>query len=376
VDAATTSSAHIDEIAETFHTLITQPTTLCNLDCGYCYMPDRARARLMSVDVAAALAASVSEQDSAYPVEVVWHGGEPLATPIGHFRRLLVEFEPLRRTGRIVHGVQTNATLIDDRWCELLAEYGFQVGVSVDGPATCNAARVDRRGGPAFDRILRGIETLRWAGIPFTAICVVTAQTVGRADELVSFFTDLGCTSVGFNLEEVEGMNAGRPPLTAWQAEQFWLRLWQQREAGADLAIRDLDRLCDWLTVTDPPQRPFDPIPTVSHQGDVVVLSPELLGMRSIPYGDFVIGNVLRESIPATLATAHLHQYVREFAQGLRACADGCEFFSFCQGAQAGNRYFEHGTFTATETAHCRNSRQALVRAALAHVASGEEVRS
>jgi uncharacterized protein len=38
------------------------------------------------------------------------------------------------------------------------------------------------------------------------------------------------------------------------------------------------------------------------------------------------------------------------------------------QGAQAGNRYFEHGTFTATETAYCRNTRQALVRAAATHL--------
>jgi uncharacterized protein len=362
-------------IAEIFHTLITQPTTLCNLDCAYCYLPDRKRAQLMSVEVAAALAASVSEQDSAHPVDVVWHGGEPLATPISHLRSLLAQFGPLRRRGLITFGVQTNATLITPEWCELLAEYGFKVGVSIDGPATANAARVDRRGEPAFDRIMRGIATLRAAGIPFTAIAVVTPETVGRADELVSFFTDLGCTSVGFNIEEQEGMNAGRPSVTAEQAEAFWLRLWRLREAGADLAIRDLDRLCDWLTATDAPPRPIDPIPTVSHRGDVVVLSPELLGMRSIMYGNFVVGNVLHTSIPAMLATVGRHQYVRDFALGLAACAEGCEFFAFCRGAQAGNRYFEHGRFDATETAHCRNTRQALVRAALAHVAR-EEVRS
>ena len=32
-------------IADVFHTLITQPTTLCNLDCAYCYLPDRKRSR-------------------------------------------------------------------------------------------------------------------------------------------------------------------------------------------------------------------------------------------------------------------------------------------------------------------------------------------
>jgi uncharacterized protein len=357
-------------IAQAFHSLIVQLTTLCNLDCSYCYLTDRKRAQLMSTDVAAALAASVSEQDSDHPVEVVWHGGEPLATPIGHLRRLLIEFEPLRRAGRIVHGAQTNATLINADWCELLAEYGFEVGVSIDGPAACNLARLDWRGAPAFEKITRGITTLRTAGIPYTAIAVVTPQTVDRADELVEFLGGLGCTSVGFNLEEYEGVNTGRTAITVEQAEAFWRRLLQLREAGATLAIRDLDRLCDWLEATAAPQQPFDPIPTVAHNGDVVVLSPELLGTRSIAYGDFVIGNVLATSIPAMLAQTGQVRYVREFAQGLRACADTCEFFSFCLGAQAGNRYFEHGTFTATETSYCRNTRQALVRAALAHVTS------
>lgn len=40
-----------------------------------------------------------------------------------------------------------------------------------------------------------------------------------------------------------------------------------------------------------------------------------------------------------------------------------CEFFSYCQGAHAGDRYFEHGTFTATETEHCKTSVQAPVLA-------------
>ncbi|MQA27599.1 MAG: radical SAM protein [Micromonosporaceae bacterium] len=355
-------------IADVFHTLVTQPTTLCNLDCAYCYLPDRKRQRLMTADVAAALAGSVAEQDSPYPVEVVWHCGEPLATPIGHMRSLLTAFEPLRRKGAITHGVQTNATLLNDAWCELLTEYGFHVGVSIDGPAACNAARVDWAGRPSHERIMRGVARLRDAGIPFTVICVVTPDTIGRAAELVRYFTDLGCASVGFNLEEQEGANAFRAPISVEQSEAFWRDLWRLRQAGARLPIRDLDRLCDWIGATRAggvDQRPFDPIPTVSHDGDVVILSPELLGVRSPDY-DFVIGNVRRQSIPAMLARAGRMRYVREFGQALRGCADTCEFYDFCQGAQAGNRYFETGSFTVSETAYCRNTRQALARAAIA----------
>jgi uncharacterized protein len=94
-----------------------------------------------------------------------------------------------------------------------------------------------------------------------------------------------------------------------------------------------------------------------------VILSPELAGVRASDYGDFVIGSVLRESLPAMLARAHEARYVDEFTQALAACAQTCEFYAFCRGAQAGNRYFEHGNFTATETAYCVNTRQSLVHA-------------
>ena len=53
----------------------------------------------------------------------------------------------------------------------------------------------------------------------------------------------------------------------------------------------------------------------------------------------------------------------RVFTLGVRECKATCDFFAFCQGSHAGNRYFEHGTFTGTETDHCRNSTQALVLA-------------
>src|SRR3954465_8207815 len=39
--------------------VVMQPTTLCNLDCAYCYLPFRAADRRLPVEVARAAAASV-----------------------------------------------------------------------------------------------------------------------------------------------------------------------------------------------------------------------------------------------------------------------------------------------------------------------------
>jgi uncharacterized protein len=189
-------------------TIIVQPTSWCPLACTYCYLPQRHLKQDMSPSVAAAIAAGI-EPDWP-PVEVVWHGGEPLAVGPRRLAALLAPFEPLRRAGRVQHMVQTGATLISDAWYELFERYEVGVGVSIDGPRLANRHRVDRAGRPMFDRIVAGIETLKRHGIPFTVLAVVSRDGTHRAVEVLDFLRDLGCRWVGFNIEAKEGANAGR----------------------------------------------------------------------------------------------------------------------------------------------------------------------
>lgn len=128
-------------------TVIMQPTTLCNLDCAYCYLPQRRESLRMPPVVADKVAAAVSEW--ARRVEICWHGGEPLAAGREYLGRLMDCFADTE----VRHSVQTNATLVDRAWCEFLSERCVRVGVSIDGFPSDNSARVDLAGRPAFDRI-------------------------------------------------------------------------------------------------------------------------------------------------------------------------------------------------------------------------------
>jgi sulfatase maturation enzyme AslB (radical SAM superfamily) len=182
--------------------VVMQPTTLCNLDCSYCYLPFRAADQRMPVAVASAVASSIDTFARNGRFSVVWHGGEPLATGRDRLGALLEPFGPT-----VEHHVQTNATLIDDEWCEFFAEHDMRVSVSVDGPAARNGNRVTRGGRAAYDRIVKGISTLRRHGIPFSALCVVSDPRPGVASQLYDYFLDLGCEVLGINVEELEGVN-------------------------------------------------------------------------------------------------------------------------------------------------------------------------
>jgi MoaA/NifB/PqqE/SkfB family radical SAM enzyme len=113
---------------------------------------------------------------------------------------------------------------------------------AIDGPEWANVQRHDRSGRAAYGRIMRGIAALRSHGIDFSAIAVVTPATVHRANELAEFFEDLGCTHVGFNIEEQEGANDTRPGVSANEARAFWGALLRRRANGSLLLSRRASR--------------------------------------------------------------------------------------------------------------------------------------
>ncbi len=200
--------------------VIMQPTTLCNLDCAYCYLPFRHTEQRMPVGVAEAVAATVNDWVTlANRFSVIWHGGEPLATGRDHLATLMAPFRGVE------HHLQTNATLIDDAWCDFFVDHDVRVGVSIDGPPSATAARVDWADRPAYDRILKGIGQLRAREIPFAALCVVSDPRPGLAAEIYAFFRDLGCHSLGINVEEQEGVNLRSNRHDGPAVQAFWAEL-------------------------------------------------------------------------------------------------------------------------------------------------------
>jgi len=348
--------------------VVMQPTTLCNLDCAYCYLPSRAVDRRMPVAVAEAVAPAANAWASAGRFSLVWHGGEPLAAGREHLAALLAPFDPA-----VEHHIQTNATLIDDAWCEFFQEHRIRVSISVDGPRERNGDRVTRGGHPSYDRIMNGVEALRRHGIPFSALAVVSSPEPGLATELYRYFLDLGCEVLGINIEEREGVNTRGNAFPAATVIDFWAELLAAWRRDPRIHLREVEWSLRYAaavldgTADEVLPRQLDPIPTVGHDGSVVLLSPELAGFTHPRYGDFSSGNVLTTGLPEILAAAESVPWISEFLTGVENCRATCPYFSFCGGGHAANRFFEHGRFDGTETNHCRNSKIGLLEGVLAH---------
>lgn len=178
--------------------ILAKPTgAICNLDCGYCfylskealYPGDRFR---MSEDT---LEAYLSQLLDAHPdgeVTIAWQGGEPTLMGVEFFRHSVELAEAHRRAGqRLQHTIQTNATLLTDEWCELFAQHGFLVGVSIDGPPELHDRyRVDKRGEPTSAKVLRGLELLMSHGVEVNVLCTVNAANQHHPLDVYRYFRD------------------------------------------------------------------------------------------------------------------------------------------------------------------------------------------
>lgn len=320
---------------------------------------------MMEPPVAAHVAEGLKAHEG--PVSVIWHGGEPLSCGLKHFSSL---HSPFAALGHVTHSVQTNATLINEAWCEFFKRHAFRVGISLDGPGDLNGNRVDKGGATTYHKVMEGIARLKQAGIEFHVIAVVDDRGLERARELYGFFAGLGCRSLGINIEEREGVNTARPPCDSHKVSGFWGELFDAWKANPVIKVREFRYALQWMSAVCREQEGLrgltrDIFPTVAWNGDVVVLSPELNGAKSTRYGDFIVGNICSEPLDDILERAQAARYVRDFLSGVSRCEAECDYFSFCGGGQASNKFYELGETGGTETIFCRNTKKRLIDSVL-----------
>jgi len=352
--------------------LVLQATPFCNLDCRYCYLPDRGDRRRMSAEVLDATLSKVFAAGlPAAELSIVWHAGEPTAIEPAWYERAFAQVARHAGAHPVQHHFQTNAVLIDDSWCSFFRQHRVRVGVSIDGPHRLHdAQRVGRDGRGTHDKVMRGIARLRAAGVPFTTICVLTRESLAHADEVFDFFATLGAESVGFNVEEAEALHASSSLMASGaeaQFRRFFARIVERwRAAGEMPRLREIEsvkarlRRGDYGHARGEAQNQAGEILNVAFDGGFSTWSPELLGTRHPRFDSFVLGNVLHDDLPPTVWPGAAAAAREEIAAGVRRCRAGCKYFDLCLGGAPANKLGEHGRFDVTETMHCRLTQQAV----------------
>jgi uncharacterized protein len=351
--------------------LVLQPSPFCNINCDYCYLPSRSESHRMEMSTLERIVDAVFASDIIQDgLTIVWHAGEPLAVPLRWYQEAFERIRARAPEGmRVHHSFQTNATLINQAWCDFFKAQDVSVGLSIDGPAAIHDAhRKTRGGGGTHAAAMRGARLLQENGIPFHIISVISAASLGRANEVFDFYVENGFWNVGFNVEETEGEHAAST-LGACECapgvREFLSVIFERHRAHRErMVIREFDFALERIRCGAPPDeeaflyfneqvRPFG-ILSVDWQGGFSTYSPELLGMKSATYGDFTFGSIHDGSFLEAVQSAKFRRVLEDIRAGVEACRRECAYFEMCGGGAPANKYYENGSFCSTETMFCR----------------------
>lgn len=174
-------------------TVVIKPTRDCNLRCKYCSVGDP-DSNYMTKEIAKASIEKIVMRSPNNDTKFIWHGGEPLLAGIDFYKYIMEVQNPIRKKGyRINNVIQTNGTLITDKWAEFFKENYFGVGLSIDGPKEINnLTRVFEGNKGAFDSIQKGAQILDKHRVDYGYLTVISRHNVQHIDKIIDFMVSQG----------------------------------------------------------------------------------------------------------------------------------------------------------------------------------------
>jgi uncharacterized protein len=185
------------ELPPAFHILAKPRGALCNLACKYCFYSKKADlypdgSFRMSDEVLESYLRQIIYGHEAPEVTIAWQGGEPTLMGLDFFRRSIELERRYARPGqKLINTIQTNGTTLTDEWCAFLKENDFLVGISIDGPEDLHDQyRTDKRGGPTFEKVMKGLRLLQKHHVEHNALVTINAVNVNDPLKVYRFMRD------------------------------------------------------------------------------------------------------------------------------------------------------------------------------------------
>lgn len=356
-------------------TVMLIPSLSCPAGCSYCFSPHEEG--LMSLDTLKAAVKWIRKLNNCSdPLEIVFHGGEPLTAGASFFAEALplLSRELSERPHRFA--IQSNLWLLTDDLCTIFRDYRVSIGTSLDGPEEINDRQ---RGEGYFKRSMKGIRLARHHGLNPGAICTFTGRSSLHVEEIFDFFRreELDLTVHGAvpslqascrdSADTISPSSYGNVLVTL-------LRLYSDNMDG--IRITSIDRMMRSLAGGTGGLCTF-----CDCLGGYLAVGPDgslYPCQRFAGHREFSIGNVHDGSGVNDLSRAPMWKSLRMREERIAEECGNCPYFSFCRGGCPYNAMASgNGTFTSLKDPCCSSYRQvfaAMTDSALKELFSEENI--
>ena len=322
----------------------------CNLRCRYCYYLEKKKLYpdtdhfLMAYNILEEYIKQHIEASTESTINFSWHGGEPLLAGINFYRNVLRLQSSYNREGRrIVNGIQTNGTLLNEEWCRFFAEEGFIIGMSIDGPEEPhNKFRRTKDDRTTWHKVISGFQLLKKHSVIPEILCVVNSENVKNPLVIYDFFKHIGAKYITFlPLVEPETDSEGGVSRNSVPSEEFGHFLcevfdtWVENDIG-EIKIQVFEEVARTAFDQEHTLCIFKincgGVPVVEHNGD-------FYSCDHYVDKDSLLGNIMDHSLTSFLESERQKLFGLSKSISLPKYCIECEVRAMCNGECPRNRF-------------------------------------
>lgn len=321
--------------------LIKPASSSCNLRCKYCFYNDVSEHRkiknsgiMNEVIMKKLIDEAFNYLDEKGIITFAFQGGEPTMAGVNYFKDFCSYVNQIKNKQQVNYVIQTNATMIDNEWCDFFKEYDFLVGVSLDGyKENHDTFRISQVHKATFKQVMGAIDLLRKRKIRFNVLTVLSKQLAKHPEKLYEFyqqedidFIQLIPCLAGFDDEE--NPFALTPGLFASFYKKFydcWLKEFQR---GTYRSIGLFDNII-LMFANNPPQQcgmlGFCSLQlVVESDGNVYPCDFYVLDQYNG-------GNIMDKTLEEIVNSKEIQSFFKE-KKKMGQCCSTCSFISICHG--------------------------------------------
>jgi uncharacterized protein len=265
----------------------------------------------------------------------IWHGGEPLLCGIEYFENLIrCQQQFSDRDCIIYNGIQTNGTLLNERWLDFFVKHSFSVGLSLDGPRFVQGLS---RGVDTFEDIEQNIAQLNKHGLPFSVISVVTNEMVPYWKDVYDFFMNVDARYIDFL--PCYNANDSRS-LTVDNYEEFYLSILEEwLSADVKKEIRFFSDLLKRVTQTGFGEGLGCEVMGQCGEIQYIKENGDLYPCTVLPVMDSLkMGNIVEDDFNDCISSCNYKEFKEKY-NSQNGC-EKCSFFDICRGGCAARRLY------------------------------------
>ncbi len=172
--------------------IIFRMTNACNLNCEYCYDKcNHITVKKENEDFSEKIPNIIKYIEEIWKekdekAEIIFHGGEPLVINPENYINLMEKIK--EKFNKVRFSIQTNATLINEKYIEIFKKYDVHIGISLDGyDEETNKYRVYKSGRNSFKNVIEKISLLQDNNIKFGVIMTVNRTVLDNELKLYNF---------------------------------------------------------------------------------------------------------------------------------------------------------------------------------------------